>query len=167
MPRRASGRLAASLDFTEENDTLGVGDGIAAMRHRISIEAQFSSGTGEGQVDRVWSFTGTATTTPADADLAGSLASAIGAGNVVLAEIVAILVKNTGSTNNLLLGGVANGVGILNGATDEIVILPGGGLLYYPGPAGLAVANGSSDQLRFAAAASTTTYQVTVVGRSA
>lgn len=164
MARRASGKLAVVVDFMEESDSLGVGDGIARVRHALDLSVALASGTTDGTIDRLWSGSGTATSTPTDIDVSGALTSPLAAGAVVLTDLVFIVVQNTGSAN-LRLGGDANTVPFVS-ASDVQVIPPGGFTVLYGGPGGWPVTAGTGDILQLDSP-TTTTYKLILGGRSA
>jgi len=167
MARRASGRLIVLADVNEESDSLGTGDAIARMAHRLEAAVNLANGTSNGQIDRIWSTNGTATSTPTDFDLSGSLSSPLAAGAVTFAEVAFILVQNTGAANLTWgQGAASNPVAFWSGTNPGQNVLPGGLSLAYFGEAGLTIANASSDVLRLSCA-STTTYRLMIAGRSA
>jgi len=84
----------------------------------------------------------------------------------VLTQVHAAIIVNTGDTNNLLVGGAAATawLGILNDASDVIKLPPGAWLMFGVDDAdGIPVAAGSKS-LKICAAASTTTYQLLLLG---
>jgi len=167
MARRASGRIILLADLNEESDSLGVGDAIARMRHMLDFTANLPTGTADGSIDRVWSTNGTATSTPTDFDLSGSLSSPLAAGAVTFVDLVAVFVQNTGAANLTWGAGAAsNPVAMFAGTNPGLILPPGGVSAVYLGPGGLAVANGSSDVFRVSCATSTT-YRFVLAGRSA
>ena len=166
MAREASGRFSVSLVADERNTALGVGDALAHATHSIALAADWPNGTSDGQVDRVYSTNGTATTTPTDIDLVGSLASIIGAGTVVLVDLVAVVIRNTGA-GILRVGADPNAIPLFAAASHASNIPPGGCLAYYAGPAGLGLTAGTGDILQLDTASGSTTYQLVIVGRSA
>jgi hypothetical protein len=166
MPREATGRFSVSLVADERNTALGVGDTIAHATHAIAQAVDFASGTADGQIDRVYSTGGTASTTPTDIDVQGAIASLIGAGTVVLADVVGVVIRNTGATR-LRVGGDANALAMFNLAASFLFVEPGGFFATYMGPAGLASVAGTGDILQIDTASGTTTYQLEIVGRSA
>lgn len=164
MARAVAGRVSASVDVLETADALGVGDGVGLYRHVLSQVVDIATGTSDGQADRAYSTSGTASSTPTDIDLTGSLSSALGSANFV--DIMTIMVKNTGSTTTLRVGGDANALPLF-GAANDLILIPAGGCLLWHAPAGVAVTAGTGDILQVDTASGTTTYQIVVVGRSA
>lgn len=138
----------------------------------ISYTKSLSSGTATGQADLVYADVNTlAASATLDVDLAGTLPGALG-GTVVFAKVKAILLyADEGNTNNVVLGGAAatQFVGPFGAATHTVAVQPGGvALLSAPG-AGWTVAAGSTDFLRVANSAGSTsvTYRMIIVGTSA
>lgn len=134
----------------------------------------FSSGTGAGQVDRVFTDTRTLTASGTeDLDLAGSLTDAFGA-TITFARIKAIYVSalSTNTNNVQVTRPASNGVPWLMAAGDGIALRPGAFCIWGSGVAdatGVAVAAGTGDLVTFTNSAGTTgvTYTVVIVGCSA
>lgn len=135
-----------------------------------------ASGTGADQSDLIFADERTvASGANDDLDLAGVLASSLGA-TLTFVNITAILLVNKPrsgtNTTNLTIGGGTNPfVGFLGGTTPTIgPIRPGGVVLLSCGAAtGIgAVTAGTGDILRIAnSAGASATYQIVIVGRSA
>lgn len=166
MAREASGRFSFALSVDERQTALGTGDVVGHANHTLNLAADWSSGTADGSVDRVWSGAATASTTPTDVDVVGSLTSIIGAGTVGFADVVLVAIRNTGSTV-LRVGGDANALAMFGATNDLMLVQPGGMIAAYHGPAGLAAVAGTGDILQLDTASGTTTYQIVIVGRSA
>lgn len=161
-------KVALSLVFTEVVTALGVNALALSLVHAFSKNLDIGSGTSDGQNDRIFSAASTASTTPVSLDLAGSLTSAVGSGTVAFAEWTWIIIENTGTADILVGGGATPLAGLLTvGTTDSWRVQPGGFHIAYAGPAGVAIANGSTDLLWITAASGTPTYNIIVVGRSA
>lgn len=157
-----TGRMNLSLTGTYTSDA-AVGNDITQLVSE-TISKTLTSGTGADQANRYVKKTGTATTTPADAlDCFGTSLDDFGT-TTDMAEILLILIKNTGATNNLIVGGEAGDITWL--AADLIVPPEGFALLYAGGAAGMPVTATTADTIAVTAAASTTTYELTVLGRA-
>ena len=169
MARQAQGTVSVSIDLTEIDTQAGIAAGSSALMHVASKARQMSTGTANGEIDRVWSTaSGSVGTGGASIDLVGSLTSQIAGGATTsFAEVQCVYLENTATSGNLLVGGAANLIGILNGTTDKIVIPPGGALLLDLGTAGLATTAGTADLIPVAASAGTVTYKALIAGRSA
>lgn len=166
MARTAVGRTALDVRYTEANTDVGVGDSVGRVDHIMTHARDIANGTSDGQADRVYSTSGTASTTPTDIDLSGSLASVIGAGTTVFVELQTLCIQNTG-TVNLQIGGNAAAIP-LTAATNDIMLLPPGGTLFWDfGTSGLAITATTADILRLLTGSGTTTYRLVVAGRSA
>jgi hypothetical protein len=166
MPRDAYGKVKVEIEIIERNTAIGPGDGVASIAHRALIDLLIASGTGDGQVDRVLSDALTLTTTPTDLDLAGSIASDIGAGTVVFAEVSLIVVQNTSEAGDIVVGGDTNALLFLGAAAQTLSVKPGGFAVLYA-PKGYTVTAGTGDILQLAASAGTVTGKLIVAGRSA
>lgn len=164
MARAVAGRITIAVDLMETADGLGVGDGIAQYRHALSQVVDVATGTSDGQMDRAYSTAGTASSTPTDIDLTGSLSSALGSANFV--DVSLIMIKNTGSTTTLRIGGDANFLALF-GAAADFLLLPAGGCICWYAPAGIGVTATTGDILQLDTASGTTTYQAVIGGRSA
>jgi hypothetical protein len=148
--------------------------GTATFPFAASGGAAYSSGTGAGQVDRVFTDTRTLSASATeDLDLAGSLTDAFGA-TITFARIKAIFVQAaSANTNNVQVTRPAsNGVPWLMAAGDGIALRPGAGQAWWSGAAdatGVAVTGGTGDLITFTNSAGTTTvsYTVVVLGCSA
>lgn len=170
MARQAQAKADVVVRVDEITTAVGFdGSGIARTAHEFVKALTFESGTTDGTVDRVWSGTATATTTPTTIDLAGTgiTSNVAGGATVTFADLQMLIVENTGTSGNILVGGGTNAVGITNGTTDSDVIPPGGFLFRHFGTAGLAVTPTTGDILQIKSSAGSVTYRVLIVGRSA
>lgn len=116
----------------------------------------FTNGTGSGQINQVWTDSRTVgASSSEDLDLSGALVSAL---NTLLSftKIKMIEIKASSSnTNNLLLGGSANGLAglfVLTGdaAIEDVqIVIPPGGIFCLAAPVnGYAVTNSTGDILK-------------------
>jgi hypothetical protein len=169
MARQAQGTVEIAISLTEIDTQAGIAAGSSNLMHVASKARQMSTGTANGEIDRVWSTAaGSVGTGGASIDLVGSLTSQIAGGATTsFADVQYIYLENTATSGNLLVGGASNLIGILSGATDKIVIPPGGALLLDLGTAGLATTAGTADLIPVAASAGTVTYKALIAGRSA
>lgn len=158
------GDLASSLDLVNALAQLNMQRGSA-----------FDSGTGAGQVDRIFSDTRTlAASGTEDIDLAGTLTDALG-GAAVFARIKGLLIyASPANVNNVVVGGVANGwaTWLSPAATGLITLRPGALVAMVCGTGdatGYAITAGTGDLLHVANSAGGTgvTYDIVVVGCSA
>lgn len=134
-----------------------------------------TSGTGQNQMDLLYHVAGTATTSPTDYDLAGSLTDSFG-NALTFVEVRYIFIKVFGATEDTYIevGGGDDGAGnnafvnwVAN-ATDKLRIYREGALLMYnPDPAGYAVTAGTGDILRLVASAGSIKYDMVIGGVSA
>lgn len=161
-----TGNFGVNLTFNESG-TFDLVSG--SLQHRKSALIQFLSGSGAGQVNKIYSDSfSVAQSTNTDLDLSGSLTGVYG--TVVFTAIKGILIvagTNTG-LSNLTVGNVTNGiVAPFGAATHSIAIAPGGFFATAnPSAAGFAITASTADLLRIAtgATAGTYTFDVVVVG---
>lgn len=137
------------------------------LEHALTL----ANGTGSSQADRVFSdqrtLTASATETLDLTSLTGPLGDSIS-----FAKVKAIMIKAAaGNTNNVVVGAAASNafVGPFGGTTPTLSIPPGGSILLLAPVSGWAVANGSTDNLKIANSAGSTsvTYDITIIGTSA
>jgi hypothetical protein len=168
MARGARGTVTLDFSILEfDTDASGFG-ATSVLLHAIAKALQLENGTADGQVDRVWSASANATTSPTTIDLIGSLTGQIDGGTVTsFADAQCLYVENTSTSGNLLVGGGTNPIGLVTGTAESLVIPPGGWALINFGNTGLACVNSSSDVLTLKASAGTVGYRVAIVGRSA
>lgn len=148
--------------------------GTATFPFATSFGAAYSTGTGAGQVDRVFTDTRTlAASGTEDLDLAGVLADAYG-NTLTFARIKAVYVSAaTGNTNSVQVTRPAsNGVPWLMAAGDGIALRPGAAAAWMSGTAdatGVVVTASTGDLITITNSAGTTgvTYTVVILGCSA
>lgn len=128
------------------------------------------SGAGLNQADRIWSDQRNLGASGAESlDLSGSLLDALG-GPFVLTKLKMIAVHALATnTNNVNVGGVANGIaGVFGDAVSDFMVVRPGGLMVWlaPDAAGAAVVAGTGDLLRVANSAGGTgvDYQIVLAG---
>lgn len=160
-----TGRIQVGLSF---DDAVVADLGQSIAEHRKSTLIALLDGSGAGQVNKIWSDSGSQIqSVNTDLDLSGSLAGRFGA--VVFTAIKGIAIF-AGSANpgNLIVGNVTNGiVAPFGAATHSQAVAPGG--LYVnvnPSAAGFPIVAATADLLRIASAATagTYTYDVMIVG---
>jgi hypothetical protein len=148
--------------------------GTPTFPFSTSASVAYTSGTGAGAVDRVFTDTRTlAASGTEDLDLAGSLTDIYGA-TITFARIKAIHIKAaTGNTNNVQVTRPAsNGTPWLMAAGDGIALRPGAAFTWSSGSAdatGVAVTAGTGDLVTITNSAGTTgvDYTVVILGCSA
>jgi hypothetical protein len=157
-----TGRVAVNITGTYTNDG-AVGNDLTQLVSE-SISKSVTSGTGADMANIYVKKTGTATTTPADAlDCSGTSTDDFGV-TTAMTEILCVLIKNTGSSVPLIVGGEAGD--ILQFAADTIVPPDGFLLVYTSNAAGMAVTATTADTIAVQTASSTTTYELSVWGRA-
>lgn len=168
MARQASGRIAIQFKMEEVETPLGADGQRSRLEHLLELAIELANGTSDSQIDRVYSDTINLTTTPTDLDLVGStVLSKLNGQAISLVDLVAIVVLNTATSGNVIVGGDANAVAIFGAAAHTAIVLPGGGWVWYGGPAGLVLTGGTADILQLAASAGTVGCKVGIAGRSA
>jgi hypothetical protein len=149
--------------------------GTVTYPYSASFGASYTTGTGAGQVDRVYTKTTTLSASgTGDIDLAGSLTDALGNTSISFARIKSIQVTAAAAnTNNVQVTRPAsNGTAIFMAAGDGISLRPGAAFAWASGIAdatGVAVTAGTGDLITFTNSAGTTsvTYTVVITGCSA
>jgi hypothetical protein len=166
MAVTASVRAYIKANETAVNDT-----GTARFPSDTDVDFHWSSGVGANQVDRLFSDRRTlADGANEDLDLAGVLSGALAGPALTFAKIKAILIVNRSQVRNITVSQPANGVPLLGGEGNAIVIPPGGFFMMgAPGTNGLAaVTAGTEDLLNVAnAAGGASDYEIVVLGTSA
>lgn len=156
-----SGTLTTTGDLSE----------VTAKLVNALAEISYAQGSAAAQADKVFADTRTlAASTTEDLDLAGSLVGIDGAA-FAPAKVKAILITaDAANTNDVHVGGDANGLAGLFGALpDFLVIKPGGAFMWAAPSGGLTVTAGTGDILQVANSGSGTgvTYSIVIVGASA
>jgi hypothetical protein len=150
-----------------------IGSGTATVNK--SYGSAFTQGTGAGQCDLLYFDERTLTASSNESlDLSGSILDAFG-NAVIFARIKALAIFAAATnTNNVLVGGVTNGIaGLFTSATAGIaVVRPGAFLAWGCGSAdatGYVVTAGTGDLLKIAnsAGSSSVVYDIFVLGCSA
>lgn len=138
----------------------------------IGSDLSVANGTSAGQADTLYALEAEsiAASGSLDIDLAAALTDPLG-GAAVFAKIDAIIIKaSADNTNNVQVGGDANGIATLFGnVADFLAIKPGGMLAIWGGGSGYAVTGGTGDVLQIANSGSGTAvvFDLIVIGRSA
>jgi hypothetical protein len=133
----------------------------------------FTSGTGSGQADLMWSDERTIAASGTDSlDLTGTAIKDVFGNGLAFVKVKAILVKAAaGNTNNVVVGGAGSNtfVGPFADATDKAVVPPGGQAIFIAPAAGWTVTATTGDLLLIANSGGTTgvTYDILIVGTSA
>jgi hypothetical protein len=148
--------------------------GTVTFPFSASGGAAYTTGTGAGQVDVVFTDTRTLSASATeDLDLAGSLTGALGT-TLTFARIKAVFVTAAAAnTNNVnVTRPASNGVPWLLAAGDGIALRPGAAVAWASGSAdatGVVVTAGTGDLITFTNSAGTTSvsYTVVVLGCSA
>lgn len=144
---------------------------LSAKLANALAEISYDQGSGAAQADKVFADTRTlAASTTEDLDLAGSLVGIDGAA-FAPAKVKAILVvAAAGNTNDVHVGGDANGLAGLFGAVNDLIVVKPGGVFLWAAPSGgLTVTGGTGDILQVANSGSGTsvTYSIVIIAASA
>lgn len=170
MARQCKGKIRILVEIQEIETDVGADSRTVTLPHRIEYNVDFASGTTDGtEINRVWSTDATATTTPDDLDLQGSLASVLnGSNTVVIPDLVGVVVTNDAAagSGDVQVGAGTNPVTAFHASADVEVVKPQGIFLWIA-PHGGAVAAGASDLLRMVASAGSLARRAIVFGRSA
>lgn len=164
-----SGKLYFLADLAEILDS---GENRSGdLRHKIEVDVRFKTGTGSGQVDKIWSDRRTLAASGTDTlDLAGVLTDSFGTA-ITFARVKMVAIRNRSSTDgvDLRAGPDATGgwVGMFIDASDRNRIAAGGLLVWYD-PNGQAVGAGATDELWVQNdGTASCDYDIVVVGTSA
>jgi hypothetical protein len=138
---------------------------------RPSSAPPTSPGPAPGQVDRVYTATGTlAGSATANIDLAGSITDALGNTAVTFARIKSVQIiaaaANASGNNLQVTRPASNGVALFMAAGDGIELRPGAAFSWASGTAdatGVAVTGGTGDLITLTNSAGTNTISYTVV----
>ena len=160
MARTYTGRFQLNCTGTYTKDD-AVGNDIVQTVSE-SITKTITSGSGADMCSRVIKKTGTATTTPAAlVDLSGTSTDDFG-DTTDAAEVLAVLVQNTGASVNLLIGGESADITWCASGSEWIVPPNGFCFFYTSSAAGMPVTATTADKISGQSASSTTTYEITV-----
>lgn len=157
---RVKPELASDIDHGTTKASL-------TLEHALTL----ANGTGSSQADRVFSDQRTLTASASETLDLTSLTDPSGA-SISFAKVKAIMIKAaSGNTNSVVVGNAASNpfVGPLGGTTPTITIPPGGSVMLLAPVSGWSVANGSTDNLKIANSAGSTsvTYDIMIIGTSA
>lgn len=171
MADALSNTIKAEFDwvFQETLDLSNVTD-----QARVQYNVTTADGTANSQADKIWHDTRSILTTANDdLDLTALTTSIFGSTvTISFVEVVAILIINTNTlTGELLEVGGSGGnefVAWVGAAGDKVKVGPNSVFMIANVVDGYAVANGSTDILRIRnPGATTVTYKIAIVGRSA
>lgn len=166
MATSFSGNLKLALAGTLVNDS-DLSTDTSAVNYTKSYN--IATGTSADQANNIFTDTRTLTASSTeDLDLAGVLTNAFGA-TLTFTKIKGIIIEaSSANTNNVLVGGDANGLaGWVGNVNDLIVVRPGGIFaIYAPDSTGYAVTASTGDILQIANSSSGTsvTYNIIVIG---
>lgn len=172
MARQVKTEVSARVRAWEiQTNPGGVGTQPSRLLHELVYDAEWPSGTADGEADRVWSFATTSLdTTGTELDLIGgtNMLSRLDTTNVnSFVNLTLLAAKNTSASGDMQIGGGSNAVvGIVLASGDVIPVKPGG-LLLWVAPGGISPVAGTGDILKVAASTGTIDAEMMVVGRSA
>lgn len=156
----------------QANQTIARDLGTAAFPAALRSTINYTSGTGTGQVDVLFSDTRTIAASAADTlDLSGVLLDGLG-NTVTFAKVKSIFITAaSGNTNNVLVGaaGTNSFAGAFADVSDISIIKPGGWWGWGFSGTGFTVTNATGDLFRVANSSSGTgvTYSIIIIGTSA
>lgn len=144
---------------------------IGTRNYNVNYSKSYAitNGTSANQANQIWTDTRTISASGSDdIDLAGVLTNAFGTTLTFTAIKGIIVCAATENTNNVVIGGDANGlIGWVGNANDVVNVKPGGIFaIYDPSAVGYAVTASTGDILQIANSAGTTsvTYDIIVIG---
>jgi hypothetical protein len=145
--------------------------GTARAAVVCDASATLLDGTGTSLADLVWSDTRILTASATETHDLDALTDPLGVA-INFAKIKAIIIKAaSGNTNSVIVGAAASNqfLGPLGGSAHTLTIPPGGAIMLLAPISGWATANGSTDLLKIANSAGSTsvTYDIIIVGTSA
>lgn len=144
---------------------------LATAPVKATKRLTLTTGTGNGQADKVFAGTRTVTASSTDAlDLAGVLIDPFGA-TLTIVKLKALLVRAASTnTNSVRVNRPAtNGVPLFLAVSDGIDVLPGGLFLWVAPNAGVTVTPATGDLINIdnSGAGTSVTYDVVIIGTSA
>jgi hypothetical protein len=166
----ATGSFAVSLTATQRNT---VDLGVASFTATLSAPATYAtSGTGTGQIDRVWSDSSRVLASAADTlDLAGVLTDGFGNTFTCVKLKSMVLQAMAGNTNNVNLKGAltAGWAGFLADTSDVLTLKPGYAFGIGGSVAGYPVTAGTGDKIivQNSAGSTAVSYKIQVACTSA
>jgi hypothetical protein len=145
---------------------------VAPVTLNAVLDYAFTNGTGNDQVDLMYSDSVTLTTAAnTEIDLAGVIADASFGDVLTFATIKAIMIVSTLDANKVLtVGGAASNAfeSWVTAAGDSLKIMPGGALVLIAPNTGYAVTAGTGDLLKVTnASGGSSTFDIYVFGTSA
>lgn len=170
ITRAGSIRVLVDLREIAAETAFATGD---PLRKLIDYSEQFTDGTTDDKFDRIYGGTLSLAGSAQTIDLSGSLTMTHGSAFSPV-EIGLIVVRNNSTTlaHVCKVGGAAANqayAGLFDNASDILIVPPSGINAWYSplDGAGLVVANGTADQLKFDPGAYTFTVDFLLAGRSA
>lgn len=163
--------VAAKINLTVnalETGTTGLSQTKSAP-HLMEFAADYATGTGSNQQDRVYSTVLSLAGSAQTIDLLGSLTDSYGAA-LSFVEVTGIFIKNNSTTTGqfVTIGAGSNPFITWLKATGDGVVLGPGGIFCLTSPIdGYAPTAGTGDILTFDPGALTFTVSVLIIGRSA
>jgi|SRR5579871_1474256 len=169
MAQTLSGTIQVLFSVTLQQ---AIGLAAAAQAQALEkLEADFADGSGDHQAHQLWTSAARNLAASASESLefgsSGNLVDAFG-NAIAMTKLKGLLIKaDPANTNDVVVGGDTNAIGLFGGATQVMHVKPGGWLLWVaPGAAGLGMTNGSTDTLKVANGSSGTgvNYDIAVLG---
>lgn len=147
---------------TDEANDLDIATRLSKIRK--SVDFSLTNGTGASQCNMIFSDTRTLTATSETLDLAGALTGAFGS-TLTFTKLKVLYIRNTSTTDNLIVGNATNPVPLFSDASDKYPIPPGGILLITaPNASGIAVTASTGDGIKIDAGSATITYDIVMIG---
>lgn len=167
MATRSGVRLVIQIEGEALASGSGINGATSSILHRH--EVSWAQGTSAGGVDLVYAEDLTVSTSPTDLDLAGgsNVKNPASQADQTYTKVHAVWVINTHDANDVTVFGDANGVLVLDDATDSMTLKPGESHLYAAasGADGRDVTAGTGDIIQIAGSGAGTTCKVIIIGR--
>ncbi len=169
MPLKTSYTFSATA--TETEASLGSGAQSSSLRHIFADTLNMATGTAANKSDVVYSISTTVATGVPDAyDLLGSLTSVLNGAAISFVEVTLIAIRNKSSSTGeiIVVGAGSNPIDtVFSAAGDSIDIGPGGLFVWSSPVDGAAPTAGTADIITLTTSATSISYDLLIVGRSA
>ena len=144
-----------------------VHDSIRSDMLAVSESQAWTFGDGTNEIETVWhdtrstDNTGESLIINTGATGNGGMVDAFG-NTITIGVLKMLYIKNTHATLSLVIGAVANGINLIGGTTDSILIGPGASI-FWQDPVGMTL--GDEDIIKIACStAATVTYSIAMAG---
>jgi len=162
-PTELSGRSSIQIKINSaQTDTAKLAKTLDDLNLNVGVNWAF--GTGANEANLLYHATLTATSSQATVDISDSGILDVYADACSFKGLKLLYIKNTHATVTLILGGDTNEINLFTDAADEILVPPGGYLLWIdPSAAGLDV-SGDDKNLTIQGSGNDVTYDIVLMG---